>query len=109
MKVSYKVIKKYIPECKNVEEIAQDLIMHTAEVEDILLEWNNLKDVYIWKIKEVKKHPDSEKLNCTIVEVNWENFPIVCWAANVKEGLKVPVAICWAKLKEDFIITKTKN
>ena len=108
MKVSYKVIKKYIPWVKPVEELAQDLIMHTAEVEDILLEWENLKDVYIWQIKEVKKHPDSEKLNCTIVEVNWENFPIVCWANNVKEWLKVPVAVCWAKLAENFVITKTK-
>jgi hypothetical protein len=38
MKISYKVLKKYIPEIKSVEETAQELIMHTAEVEDILLE-----------------------------------------------------------------------
>jgi hypothetical protein len=38
MKISYKVLKKYIPNIKSVEEIAKDLIMHTAEVEDILFE-----------------------------------------------------------------------
>lgn len=108
MKVSYKVIKKYIPNVKTVEEISQDLIMHTAEVEDILLEWDNLKQVFIWKVKSVSKHPDSEKLNCTIVELNWENFSIVCWAPNVKAWMKVPVAVCWAQLKDDFIIKKTK-
>jgi len=108
MKVSYKVIKKYIKNVKKVEDLAQDLIMHTAEVEDILLEGENLENVYIWKIKSVNKHPDSEKLNCTVVEVNWNSFPIVCWAANVAEWMKVPVAVCWAQLAEDFIIKKTK-
>ncbi len=108
MKISYKVIQKYIPNIKWVENLAQDLIMHTAEVEDILLEGENLSKVYIWKIKSVNRHPDSDKLNCTIVEVNWENFPIVCWASNVSEWMKVPVAVCWAQLSEDFIIKKTK-
>jgi len=35
VKVSYKVLKKYIPDIKSPEEVAQDLIMHTAEVEGI--------------------------------------------------------------------------
>lgn len=108
MKVSYKVIKKYIPNIKWVEKVAEDLIMHTAEVEDILLEWKNLEKVFIWKIKEVNKHPNSDKLNCTIVEVNWNNFSIVCWAPNIKVWMKVPVAICWAELNDNFIIKKTK-
>jgi hypothetical protein len=36
VKVSYKVLKKYIPNIKSPEAVAQDLIMHTAEVEDII-------------------------------------------------------------------------
>jgi len=35
MKVSYKVLKKYLPNIKTPEEVANDLIMHTAEVEEI--------------------------------------------------------------------------
>ena len=35
MKVSYRVLKKYIPDIASPEQVAQDLIMHTAEVEDI--------------------------------------------------------------------------
>jgi hypothetical protein len=38
MKISYKVLQKYIPNIKLVEEVAKDLVMHTAEVEDIVLE-----------------------------------------------------------------------
>lgn len=107
MKISYKVLQNYISWIKHVDDVAKDLIMHTAEVEDILLEWQNLEKVIIWKIKSVEKHPDSERLNCTIVEVNWKEFEIVCWASNVKEWMKVPVALCWAELKNDFVITKT--
>ena len=88
--------------------MSKDLVMHTAEVEDILLEGQNLEKVFIWHVKSVEKHPDSEKLNCTIVEVNWDEFPIVCGAANVKAWLKVPVAVCWAALSDDFVIKKTK-
>lgn len=108
MKISYNTLKKYIPNIKSVEEIAQDLIMHTAEVEKIIYSWENLKNVYIWEIKTCIKHPDSKKLNCTTVEVNWKTFPIVCWAENVKVWLKVPVALVWAKLSADFEIKKTK-
>jgi hypothetical protein len=38
MKVSYKVLKSYIPDLKSPEEVAKDLVMHTAEVEDIVYE-----------------------------------------------------------------------
>jgi len=108
MKISYKVLQKYVPDVKWVEEVAKDLVMHTAEVEDILLEGQNLEKVFIWHIKSVEKHPDSEKLNCTIVEVNWNEFPIVCGASNVKPWLKVPVAVCGAALSDEFVIKKTK-
>lgn len=108
MKISYKVLQNYIKDLKSPEEVARDLVMHTAEVEWIEYEWKNLEKVFIWLVKTCEKHPDSEKLNCTTVEVNGELFPIVCWAPNVKAGLKVPVALVWAQLKEDFVIAKTK-
>jgi len=38
VKISYKVLQNYIPSLKSPEEIAKDLIMHTAEVEEIIYE-----------------------------------------------------------------------
>jgi len=38
MKISYKVLKKYIDNLGTPEEVAQDLVMHTAEVEEIVYE-----------------------------------------------------------------------
>ncbi len=108
MKISYKVLQRYIKDIKTPEKVAQDLIMHTAEVEEIVYKWENLKDVYIWEILDVKKHPDSEKLNICRVRVLWKEHQIVCGASNVKANIKVPVAVLWAKLAPDFEIKKTQ-
>ncbi|MCP4523548.1 MAG: phenylalanine--tRNA ligase subunit beta [Candidatus Gracilibacteria bacterium] len=108
MKISYNVLKKYIPEIGTPEEVAQDLIMHTAEVEGIEYEGSHLENVFIGFVKTCEKHPDSEKLNCTTVEVNGNTYPIVCGAPNVKAGLKVAVALVGAQLAPDFTIAKTK-
>jgi hypothetical protein len=35
VKISYKVLQSYIPDIELVEEIAEKLVMHTAEVEEI--------------------------------------------------------------------------
>jgi phenylalanyl-tRNA synthetase beta chain len=108
VKISYKVIQKYIPDAKNVEEIAQDLVMHTAEVEEVIYEGENLKDVIIGKVLETRKHPEADKLNICRVEICGEEKQIVCGAPNVRAGLIVPIAKVGAQLKPDFIIQKTK-
>jgi len=108
VKVSYKVLKKYIPDIKSPEEVATDLIMHTAEVEEIHETGKHLERVFIGKIVEVAKHPEADKLNICQVEVLGETRQIICGAPNVKVGIKVSVALEWAELKPDFIIAKTK-
>ncbi|MBF0913681.1 phenylalanine--tRNA ligase subunit beta [Candidatus Gracilibacteria bacterium] len=108
MKISYKVLQNYIPNAETADQIARDLVMHTAEVEGIEYEGENLEKVFIGEVKTCEKHPDSEKLNITTVEVLGQTYPIVCGAPNVRAGIKVPVALVGAKLKEDFVISKTK-
>jgi hypothetical protein len=47
MKVSYNTLKKYIPNIKSAEEVAQDLIMHTAEVEEIVYEGASFDNIVV--------------------------------------------------------------
>ena len=108
MKYSYKTLKQILPFLTSEKQVADDIIMHIAEVEWVELEWENLKNVYVGKVLECEKHPDSEKLNICKVEILWEQKQIVCWAPNVRAWIKVPIAIIWAKLKEDFTIEKCK-
>ncbi len=108
MKVSYKVLKKYIPDIPSPEKVAQMLIMHTAEVEEIYTIGKHLEKVYIWKIQSVTKHPDADKLNICQVLVLWESRQIICGAPNVKKDLIVAVALPGAELKPSFVIQKSK-
>jgi hypothetical protein len=47
MKVSYNTLKKYIPNIKSVEDVAQDLIMHTAEVEEVIYEGSSFDNIVV--------------------------------------------------------------
>ncbi len=108
MKVSYKVLQKYVDNLPEVEQVAQDLIMHTAEVEEIIHQGENLSKVFIGEVLECVPHSDSDKLNVCQVSVLGEKVQIVCGAPNVKAGIKVAVATIGAQLAPDFTIAKTK-
>jgi len=47
MKISYNTLKKYIPNIKSVEEVAEDLIMHTAEVEEIIYQGAGFDNIVV--------------------------------------------------------------
>lgn len=68
MKVSYKVLKRYIPHIDSPEKVAQDLIMHTAEVEDINSEAKKFENIVYGKITSVEDHPDADSLRVCMVD-----------------------------------------
>lgn len=79
MKVSYKVLKRYIPHIDSPEKIAQDLIMHTAEVEDIMSEAEKFENIVYGKILSVENHPDADSLRvCMVDGGETEDIQIVC-------------------------------
>ena len=108
MKVSYKVLKKYLPNIKSPEEVANDLIMHTAEVEEVHTQWAHLENVVIGKVLSCKKHPEADRLNICNVQVLGEERQIICGAPNVSAGITVAVALPGAELKPWFVIEKSK-
>ena len=112
MKISYNTLKRYIPNIKNPEELAQDLIMHTAEVEEIIYEWKNFDNMVLWEIKEINSHPDADKLKVCMVDIWGENTQIVCGWTNLKLWQKVAVAKIWATVswhwQETITMKKTK-
>lgn len=108
MKVSYKVLKKYLPEIKSPQEVANDLIMHTAEVEGVHTQWAHLENVFIGKVLSYQKHPEADRLNICNVKVLGEEYQIICGAPNVTDNIKVAVALPGAELKPGFVIEKSK-
>jgi phenylalanyl-tRNA synthetase beta chain len=88
-------------------DLAHIYSISTAEIDDIIYFWKEDK-ILIWKIIEVKSHPDSNHLNITQVDLwSFWKTQIVCGAANVVNAIYVPVATIWAKLWEDFEIKNT--
>lgn len=84
MKVSYKVLKKYIPDIKTPQEVAQDLIMHTAEVEDIHSESDSFENIVYGVIKSVENHPDADALKLCMVDGGESDLTqIVCGGSNL--------------------------
>jgi len=112
MKVSYNTLKKYIPNIKSAEEVAQDLIMHTAEVEEIVYEGASFDNIVVWEIKEINAHPDADKLKVCSVNIWEENTQIVCGGTNLELWQKVAVAKLWAVVSwhwtETIEMKKTK-
>ena len=112
MKISYNTLKRYIPNIKTPEEVAQGLIMHTAEVEEIIYEWKNFDNMVIWEIKEINSHSDADKLKVCKVNIWDENTQIVCGWTNLKLWQKVAVAKIWATVswhwEETITMKKTK-
>ena len=99
MKVSYKVLKSYLPYIEDAQKIASDLVMHTAEVEEIHSQKKDFDNIVIGKISKIEKHPDADSLRVCQVNVWEENeVQIVCWGSNLEVWQNVAVAKIWASV-----------
>jgi phenylalanyl-tRNA synthetase beta chain len=113
VKVSYKVLKKYIPDIKSPEEVAQDLIMHTAEVEEIHSQKDDFENIVYWVIKSVEAHPDADSLKLCMVDGGEDELTqIVCGGSNLKvdQGIalaKVGASVLWHGQGEPVVMKKT--
>lgn len=99
MKVSYKILKKYLPYLEDAQKVAQDLVMHTAEVEEIHSQKKDFENIVVWQITKVEAHPDADSLRVCQVNVWEENdIQVVCWGSNLEVWQKVAVAKLWASV-----------
>lgn len=79
MKISYKVLQKYIPDIPEVSEVARMLVMHTAEVEDIHSQAADFENIVYGKITSVQAHENADSLRVCMVDVGEnEDIQIVC-------------------------------
>ena len=97
MKLSTNFLKDYIDIDVDVKTLAEDMTRVGNEYDEAgkLLDASKL---VIGKVLECKMHPDSDHLHVCKVDVGNEVLNIVCGAPNVREGLKVIVALDGAVL-----------
>lgn len=89
MNYTIKEINKYGAKIAD-QDIVTGLIQLGHEVEEVID--LNIPGLVIGQVVECIKHPDSDKLSLTKVNVGNETIQIVCGAPNVRQDLKVIVA-----------------
>ncbi len=106
--ISLKWVKDYIDiSDQDLDELAVKITKAGINIEQIVS--NKIANLVIGEIITIKKHPDSDHLNICQVNIGSnELYQIVCGASNVKEKMKVIVALPGAILKDNFVIKKSK-
>lgn len=105
MKLSLNFVKDYIDIDVPVKTLAEDMTRVGNEYDYA----GNLIDaskLVIGEVVSCKDHPDSDHLHVCKVNIGEEILNIVCGAPNVREGLKVIVALDGAHLPGDVKIKK---
>jgi phenylalanyl-tRNA synthetase beta chain len=87
-------LRSYCDPGLSVEELANELAMHSIEVERISHVGAPSPDAFVvGKVISVEKHPDADKLSVCEVDAGDGTRTIVCGAPNVAAGQTVPVAL----------------
>ncbi len=92
MKASVEWLSEYSEIDIDAVKLGDILTMTGSKVETIEQLGNDIKNVVVGKILQIKKHPDADKLVVTKVDVGSETLQIVTGAKNIKEGDIVPIA-----------------
>ena len=101
-------VKDYIDiSDQDLEELAVHITEAGINVEKVIT--NKIDNLVIGEVKSCVDHPDSDHLHLCMVDIGCDKLQqIVCGAPNVREGIKVIVALPGAVLPGDFVIKPSK-
>lgn len=109
MKLSKKWIEEYIDlNDLSIEELSNVITMRICEVEKVIPLLSHLKNIIIAEVKEVKPHPDADKLVVCKVFDGKEEVQIVTGATNTYAGKKYPLAGVGVTLPGGMTMKKAK-
>lgn len=99
MKLSTNFVKDYVDIDVDLKTLAEDMTRVGNEY-DSAEKLIPATKLVVGKVLECIQHPDSDHLHCCKVDIGNEVINIVCGAPNVREGIKVIVALDGAELPE---------
>ena len=109
MNASYEWLRAFVPFSMSATELRDLLTSRCATVEDLVAFREDLRDVVIGRVVEVKKHPNSDHLWLTKVDAgSGALLDVVCGAANVTANTLYPFAPVGAALPGGMKIEKKK-
>ena len=101
MKVSLNWIRDYVqlPADADLKKLAYDLTMSTVEVEDAVDLSKQFDHMVVGVINTIEQHPNADKLKVCKTDIGGRVEDIVCGGSNLREGMKVAVALPGAMCK----------
>jgi phenylalanyl-tRNA synthetase beta chain len=109
MKFSEAWLREWVNPTVTTEELADQLSMAGLEVDSVEAVAPDFSGVVVGHVLGIEAHPDAKKLRiCSVDTGAGDPLQIICGAANVAEGMRVPAAIVGARLPGDFKIKKAK-
>ena len=109
MKFSEKWLREWVNPALDTDALVEKLTGAGLEVDAVEAVAGEFSGVVVGQVTSVTPHPDADKLRLTKVNVGGEALlDIVCGASNVREGLKIPVAVIGAVLPGNFKIKQAK-
>ncbi|HBS84826.1 phenylalanine--tRNA ligase subunit beta [Vreelandella alkaliphila] len=109
MKFSEQWLRDWVAPQLDTQAIADQITMAGLEVDAIEAVASAFSGVVVAEVLTKEKHPDADKLNvCTVNDGTGEPVQVVCGAANVDIGQKIPFAQVGGILPGDFKIKKAK-
>jgi len=91
MKILKSWLKEYIHQDISDPRLEEILMLSGLEIENV--EKTLQDNIVVVKIKEIKKHPNADKLRIAIVDDGEKDIQVVCGAPNIKVGQVVPLAL----------------
>ena len=109
MKFSEAWLREWVNPPVSTEQLADQLSMAGLEVDSVEPVAGEFEGVVVGEVLSREQHPNADKLSLCAVDAGQdEPLQIICGAANVAAGMKVPVAVVGARLPGDFRIKKAK-
>ena len=101
--ISMEWVKDYIDiEDEDLKELAEKITKAGINIESVIT--NHIDNLVIGEVIRCLDHPNSDHLHVCDVNIGKDVVKIVCGAFNVREGIKVIVALPGAVLPGDFEI-----
>ncbi len=110
MIVSRRWLEALLGQPIDARDAAERLTLHAAPVDAVVPVHQDLRDVLIARVLEVKKHPDADRLSVCLVDAGGGAPPVevVCGAPNVQAGKIYPYAPVGAVLPGGMKLERKK-
>nr|VFJ90079.1 MAG: phenylalanyl-tRNA synthetase beta subunit [Candidatus Kentron sp. H]VFJ98089.1 MAG: phenylalanyl-tRNA synthetase beta subunit [Candidatus Kentron sp. H] len=109
MKFSEKWLREWVDPPISTHELVAQLTGAGLEVDSVEPVAPALEGVLVGEVRSVAPHPNADRLTVCAVHIGEETpLTVVCGAANVREGLRVPVATIGARLADGSRMKRTK-